>query len=290
MKICPKCHKMYEDSQNFCALDGSRLELSPVSQSMRKEQPTSEETPVIPEKEGKVVEAAEPQGEEKQAEAETEDTFQKEEQEGQKDFQQNQYVPPKPSRGFGQMMEDNFPNQENWKELYLNTRGRVHRGDFVCRWLWLLLAMVLVSYRQWQAAQRSEQQALGGVEFQPGDRGDGLAVQEVRGQLAQAQGARVIQRQQPRAGLANLLPERIVNGRRRAPPAVQQPLDQRNIPGSSRCHLGARVRGITSSLPPPPACCGVAAGTACFGGAGGVWLAKFTAAAGAATRSTSPGA
>ena len=115
MKICPKCHKMYEDSQNFCALDGSRLELSPVSQSMRKEQPTSEETPVIPEKEGKVVEAAEPQGEEKQAEAETEDTFQKEEQEGQKDFQQNQYVPPKPSRGFGQMMEDNFPNQENWK-------------------------------------------------------------------------------------------------------------------------------------------------------------------------------
>lgn len=31
MKICPKCHKMYEDSQNFCALDGSRLELSPVS-------------------------------------------------------------------------------------------------------------------------------------------------------------------------------------------------------------------------------------------------------------------
>ncbi|MCD2434387.1 DUF805 domain-containing protein [Acidaminococcus sp. NSJ-142] len=145
MKICPKCHKMYEDSQNFCALDGSRLELSPVSQSMRKEQPTSEETPVIPEKEGKVVEAAEPQGEEKQAEAETEDTFQKEEQEGQKDFQQNQYVPPKPSRGFGQMMEDNFPNQENWKELYLNTRGRVHRGDFVCRWLWLLLAMVLVS-------------------------------------------------------------------------------------------------------------------------------------------------
>ena len=99
MKICPKCHKMYEDSQNFCALDGSRLELSPVSQSMRKEQPTSEETPVIPEKEGKVVEAAEPQGEEKQAEAETEDTFQKEEQEGQKDFQQNQYVPPKPSRG-----------------------------------------------------------------------------------------------------------------------------------------------------------------------------------------------
>ena len=27
----------------------------------------------------------------------------------------------------------------------MNTRGRVHRGDFVCRWLWLLLAMVLVS-------------------------------------------------------------------------------------------------------------------------------------------------
>ena len=99
MKICPKCHKMYEDSQNFCALDGSRLELSPVSQSMRKEQPTSEETPVIPEKEGKVVEAAEPQGEEKQAEAETEDTSKRKNRKDKKTFSRISTSRPNPAEG-----------------------------------------------------------------------------------------------------------------------------------------------------------------------------------------------
>ena len=35
MKTCPKCHKIYEDSQNFCSEDGTPLVLTPVSQAMR---------------------------------------------------------------------------------------------------------------------------------------------------------------------------------------------------------------------------------------------------------------
>ena len=35
MKTCPKCHKIYEDSQKFCSECGTQLVLTPVSQALR---------------------------------------------------------------------------------------------------------------------------------------------------------------------------------------------------------------------------------------------------------------
>ena len=46
MKTCPKCHKIYEDSQNFCSEDGTPLVLTPVSQTLRGE--TEAPNPPVP--------------------------------------------------------------------------------------------------------------------------------------------------------------------------------------------------------------------------------------------------
>lgn len=47
MKTCPKCHKIYEDSQNFCSEDGTPLVLTPVSQAMRGDGAQPEQ-PAVP--------------------------------------------------------------------------------------------------------------------------------------------------------------------------------------------------------------------------------------------------
>lgn len=106
---------------------------------------------------------------------------------------------------------------------------------------------------QGQTAQGGQQGAVGGIQFQSGQWGNGLFRQERAGKLAQLLLARGIEPGQQTAALAQLLPQRIVNGWRCRPQPTQKTLDQRNIPGRKLCQRGARMRCIrSSSLPPPP--------------------------------------
>ncbi|WP_071141744.1 DUF805 domain-containing protein [Acidaminococcus timonensis] len=122
MKICPKCHKIYEDSQNFCSIDGTELELTPVSQAMRSGGQQPED-------------AAQP-AQEVQPETETR----------QEQQQQNRYqYRPTSDPSFGARLQANIPDANTWKPMYFSFDGRLSRGDFVCRWLLLVLCAVVVS-------------------------------------------------------------------------------------------------------------------------------------------------
>jgi hypothetical protein len=89
----------------------------------------------------------------------------------------------------------------------------------------------LAERQQRQAAQRGQQHAIAGLQLQLADRGNGLLVQEARGQHAQACAAFVVQSVQPGRAAAGVIPQCIVDRPRRRPQPLQQRLDQRNIPG-----------------------------------------------------------
>lgn len=135
MKICPKCHKIYEDSQNFCSIDGTELELTPVSQAMRSGGQQPED-------------AAQP-AQEVQPETETrqeQQTRQPDWQDQQQQTQQNRYqYRPTSDPSFGARLQANIPDANTWKPMYFSFDGRLSRGDFVCRWLLLVLCAVVVS-------------------------------------------------------------------------------------------------------------------------------------------------
>ncbi len=148
MKICPKCHKIYEDSQNFCPDDGTQLELTPASKKMREQaadaEIVSEEThepeavttpvPVTPQAENAQ------SGKENQAGAEFKATPDPEEQ-----TQSNQQQSYQKSKGFDDYIKENIPNSENWKAMYLTMDGRVTRAEFRSRWLILIVLAFLIS-------------------------------------------------------------------------------------------------------------------------------------------------
>ena len=89
----------------------------------------------------------------------------------------------------------------------------------------------LAELQQRQAAQCRQQHAIAGMQLQLADRGNGLLVQEARGQEAQACAAIIVQTVQPGRTAAGLIPKCIVDRPRRRPQPLQQRLDQRNIPG-----------------------------------------------------------
>ena len=155
MKICPKCHKIYEDSQNFCSEDGSPLELTPASKQMREEkaeQAARQETaPAAPEKQETITDATPvpvAQQEESQDSGEKQEEyaeFKVEPDEPKQDTHnqwQNSY---EKKKNFDDYFRENIPNAENWKEMYLSLEGRLTRSQFVCRWLLLILAAFLIS-------------------------------------------------------------------------------------------------------------------------------------------------
>lgn len=148
MKICPKCDKIYEDSQNFCPEDGAPLELTAASKKMREEAVDAE----IVSEESKKPEAVTtpvpvpPKAEQEetcaQEQAETEQN-----QQSQSDQQQaNQWQQAQQkSKGFDDYIKENIPNSENWKAMYLTMDGRLTRAEFRSRWLILIVLAFLIS-------------------------------------------------------------------------------------------------------------------------------------------------
>lgn len=133
MKTCPKCHKIYEDSQNFCSLDGTELVLTPVSQAMRGGGQQPEEK-AEPEQE------VQPEPEARQEQQQTRQANWQYQQ------QQNRYqYHPTSNPSFGARLQANIPDANTWKPMYFSFDGRLSRGDFVCRWLLLVLCAVVVS-------------------------------------------------------------------------------------------------------------------------------------------------
>lgn len=159
MKTCPKCHKIYEDSQNFCSIDGTKLVLTPVSQAMRGDQPEEEAQPQAqPEaaQQTETVQDAQPQ-QETQQQTEQPNQQQNQQQEQQSSWQQQnwqyqqqqdqyqyQYRPAN-DPSFSARFQANIPDANNWKPMYFSFDGRLSRGDYVCRWLLLLACAVVVS-------------------------------------------------------------------------------------------------------------------------------------------------
>lgn len=162
MKTCPKCHKIYEDSQNFCSIDGTKLVLTPVSQAMRgngqqseesaqtQAQPEAAQQETAAEQQTETVQDAQPEQKTQQ-----ENTQQQNQQEQQTSWQQqnqqyrqqqNQYqYRPTSDPSFSARFQANIPDADTWKAMYFSFDGRLSRGDYVCRWLLLLLCAVVVS-------------------------------------------------------------------------------------------------------------------------------------------------
>lgn len=163
MKTCPKCHKIYEDSQNFCSIDGTKLVLTPVSQAMRgsTDQAAAEETQAQEQPEAaqqtETVENTQPEQENRQQDAQQQnqqaaqqqarqEQSDRRQQNWQYQQQQDQYqYRPTQDPSFGARFQANIPDANTWKPMYFSFDGRLSRGDYVCRWLLLLLAAVVVS-------------------------------------------------------------------------------------------------------------------------------------------------
>lgn len=163
MKTCPKCHKIYEDSQNFCSIDGTKLVLTPVSQALRgNSEPATEEQPKpqTQDESAQTENAAAGQTEHVQAaqpEQETQQQTQQEQQSAQQQSswqqqnwqyqqQQNQYqYRPNNDPSFSARFQANIPDANTWKAMYFSFDGRLSRSDYVCRWLLLLLCAVVVT-------------------------------------------------------------------------------------------------------------------------------------------------
>lgn len=163
MKTCPKCHKIYEDSQNFCSLDGTKLVLTPVSQALREnnpqpeaaEQPQSQPKDETAQTEAAAAEQTEPLQDgqpEAQEQTQQQNTQQQEQQTSwqqqnwQYQQQQNQYqYHPNNDPSFSARFQANIPDANTWKPMYFSFDGRLSRSDYVCRWLLLLLCAVVVT-------------------------------------------------------------------------------------------------------------------------------------------------
>lgn len=152
MKICPKCHKIYEDSQNFCSEDGSALELTPASKKMREEAAARQETaPAETEKQEPVTDTApvpvepEKNTEEDSASQEGYTEFKVEPEHTHEDTHNQWEQSYTKKKNFDDYFRENIPNTENWKEMYLSMEGRLSRSQFVCRWLLLILVAFLIS-------------------------------------------------------------------------------------------------------------------------------------------------
>lgn len=160
MKTCPKCHKIYEDSQNFCSIDGTKLVLTPVSQALRGngQQPEEQPQPEAAQPENaadaqqtETVQDAQPQPDTQQenAQQQTEQQNQQtswQQQNWQYQQQQNQYqYRPTNDPSFSARFQANIPDANTWKPMYFSFDGRLSRGDYVCRWLLLLGCAVVVS-------------------------------------------------------------------------------------------------------------------------------------------------
>lgn len=148
MKTCPKCHKIYEDSQNFCSIDGTKLVLTPVSQAMRGNgQQPEEET-----QQQTQTEQTAQQTEQQDAQQNQQQNQQQEQQSSwqqqnwQYRQQQDQYqYRPTSDPSFSTRFQANIPDANTWKPMYFSFDGRLSRGDYVCRWLLLLACAVIVS-------------------------------------------------------------------------------------------------------------------------------------------------
>lgn len=163
MKTCPKCHKIYEDSQNFCSLDGTKLVLTPVSQALRENTPqpeAAEQPQPQPQDETAQTEAAaaeqtepvqdgQPDAQEQTQQQNTQQQEQQtswQQQNWQYQQQQNQYqYHPNNDPSFSARFQANIPDANTWKPMYFSFDGRLSRSDYVCRWLLLLLCAVAVS-------------------------------------------------------------------------------------------------------------------------------------------------
>lgn len=159
MKTCPKCHKIYEDSQNFCSIDGTKLVLTPVSQALRSngQQPEEQPQPEAAQPENAAdaqqtepVQDPQPQPDTQQenAQQQTEQQNSWQQQNWQYQQQQNQYqyqYRPTNDPSFSARFQANIPDANTWKPMYFSFDGRLSRGDYVCRWLLLLGCAVVVS-------------------------------------------------------------------------------------------------------------------------------------------------
>ncbi|WP_303816630.1 DUF805 domain-containing protein [Acidaminococcus timonensis] len=163
MKTCPKCHKIYEDSQNFCSIDGTKLVLTPVSQALRSNGQQPEEQPqpeaAQPESAADAQQTEPVQDPQPQPDMQQEDAQQQTEQQNQQSQQtswqqqnwqyqqqQNQYqYRPTNDPSFSARFQANIPDANTWKPMYFSFDGRLSRGDYVCRWLLLLGCAVVVS-------------------------------------------------------------------------------------------------------------------------------------------------
>ena len=134
MKTCPKCHKIYEDSQNFCSEDGTPLVLTPVSQTLRGE--TEAPNPPVP--------AAQPETEQQGQPDSGQGTGTREQQNWQQQGQQQQQYQygPNGNPSFSARFQANIPDGNTWKPMYFSFNGRLNRGTYICRWLVLLLAVL----------------------------------------------------------------------------------------------------------------------------------------------------
>lgn len=165
MKTCPKCHKIYEDSQNFCSIDGTKLVLTPVSQALRGngQQPEEQPQPEAAQPENATdaqqtepVQDAQPQEDTQQENAQQQTEQQNQQQSQQTGWQQNWQYQQQQNQyqyqyrsnndpSFSARFQANIPDANTWKPMYFSFEGRLSRSDYVCRWLLLLLCAVVVS-------------------------------------------------------------------------------------------------------------------------------------------------
>lgn len=140
MKTCPKCHKIYEDSQKFCSECGTQLVLTPVSQALQGggnggNQQEGTGTPVQDQSTG--------EGTQEQGNSQPGNNWQQYQQQQQYQYQQNPYGPGN-NPSFGARFQANIPDANTWKPMYFSFEGRMSRGTYVCRWLILLLSAVVI--------------------------------------------------------------------------------------------------------------------------------------------------
>ena len=155
MKICPKCHKIYEDSQNFCSEDGTPLELTPASRKMREEAENNAAPAPVEKKEAEPQETVTEvtpvhvQQEEQKEDAATQNPgyteFKVEEDNGQQANHNEWQKSYTQSKNFDEYFKENIPNSQNWKAMYLNMDGRLTKVQFRCRWLLVILAGFFIS-------------------------------------------------------------------------------------------------------------------------------------------------
>ncbi|MGP2527400.1 DUF805 domain-containing protein [Acidaminococcus sp. LBK-2] len=143
MKTCPKCHKIYEDSQNFCSECGTQLVLTPVSQALRGngndgEKPEETAAPTQENNGGK--------GTQELGNGQQGNNWQQYQQQQPYQSQQTQQNPygPGNNASFGARFQANIPDANTWKPMYFSFEGRLSRGTYVYRWLILLLSAVVI--------------------------------------------------------------------------------------------------------------------------------------------------